>query len=175
MFNNKLRGISSLLFIIPTIKSFYCSNLISWKISNFILIIASFLCNVTNYHIIFLIFDYLSIYSVSLSYINNKYITILSILLLIYEYNKSNSIEIIKNVVLITAIIKSIIYTYLYVNKFYFYIHLISSIVSICLYKLRYFLYINNNNKYILLLTYLFHICITIILYVSSITATTIY
>lgn len=39
------------------------------------------------------------------------------------------------------------------------------------IYKTRYFLLENNNQKYKLLLTYMFHICIMNIIYVSSITA----
>jgi hypothetical protein len=166
-----IKGSSSLLFIISTSKAFNSSNLISWKLSNLFLIGASFLCNATEYKPNFLLLDYLAIYLVSLSYINNMYINIPYSLFLIYEYNKYNSIVNVKNLAFLSAIGKSIMYTYLYVDKNSYYIILTSSISGIIVYKIRNVLHEIDNNKYTLLLTYLFHICIMNILYISSITA----
>lgn len=64
-----INGSSSLLFIISTIKAFYVSKLITWKISNFLLIFASFLCNATEYNPILLLIDYFAIYLICISYI----------------------------------------------------------------------------------------------------------
>lgn len=164
-------GSSSLLFIIPTIKSFYCSNLISWKASNMFLIIASFICNATEYSPAFLLLDYLAIYLVSISYINNIYINIPYSLCLIYEYTKYKSIENTKNLAFLSAIGKSIIHTYLYVDKLHYNIIVTSSVSGILIYRIRYSLLEQNKKSHKLLLTYLFHICIMNILYVSSITA----
>ncbi len=167
-----IKGSSSLLFIISTIKAFNCSRLILWKYSNLFLIVASFLCNATEYKPIFLLFDYLGIYIVSVSYINISYINIIYSLLLLYEYKKNNSIETIKNIAFLTAILKSIVYTYLYLDIFYYNIIIISSILGITIYRIRYLLHKKRiNHNYIILLTYLFHICIMNILYISSITA----
>ena len=166
-----INGSSSLLFIISTLKAFYSSNLISWKISNIFLVGALFLCNATKYNPTFLFIDYLAIYLVCLSYINNIYITVPYSLLLLYEYKKYKTIENTKNLTFITAIGKTNINTYLYVDNFHYTIIIISSLSSVVVYKIRYFLYKNNNKKYNLLLTYLLHISIMNIIYISSITA----
>lgn len=166
-----IKGSSSLLFIISTIKAFYCSKLIMWKISNFFLIFASFLCNATDYLHVFLLMDYISIFLVCLSYINNFYINLIYFLILAYEYYKYNSIENTKNIAFVNSIIKSIINTYYNVDKFHFYIIITSTIFGIIIYKIRYYFHINNNYKYTLLMTYLFHICTMNIMYITSITA----
>ena len=166
-----LNGSSSLLFIISTTKAFYCSKFILWKITNLLLIIASFLCNATRYNQIFLFIDYLSIFSVCLSYINNKYINSVYIIIFIYEYKNHKSIENIKNIALTTAASKSIINTYLYADKYSLYLIVISCIVGVILYKIRYSSYQYICENYLLLTTFLFHICIMNILYIASITA----
>jgi hypothetical protein len=166
-----IKGSSSLLFLISTIKAFYSSNLIFWKISNAFLVVASFLCNATGYKNIFLLIDYFAIFLVCVSYINNIYINVTYFLFLIYEYNKYNSIENTKNIAFITAIGKSTLYTYLYVDNIHFYIICASSIFGTIIYKIRYYVNVNNNEKYILIITYLFHICTMNIMYISSITA----
>ena len=45
MIKKLIHSSSSLLFIISTIKTFYCSESLCLKISNSFLVIASFLCN----------------------------------------------------------------------------------------------------------------------------------
>lgn len=166
-----IKGSISLLFIISTMKAFYCSKLISWKLSNVFLIGASFFCNATEYKNVFLLLDYLAIYLVCISYINNIFINVPYSLLLMYEYNKYNSIENIKNVAFVTAIGKSIVYTYFTLDNTHYYILLTSSISGVIVYKIRYFFHKRNNTKHTFLLTYLFHICIMNIMYISSITA----
>jgi hypothetical protein len=135
------------------------------------LIGASFLCNATEYKPILLLLDYFAIYIVSISYINNIYINIPYTILLILEYKKKNSIENIKNIAFLTAIVKSIVNTYLYLDIVYYNIIIISSLLGITTYIIRYLLYSKNNHNYKIALTYLFHICIMNILYISSITA----
>jgi len=171
MENYYINGSSSLLFIISTLKAFYSSNLISWKMSNVFLVGASFLCNASEYNPTFLFMDYLAIYLVCLSYINNIYVSVPYTLLLIYEYKNYKTIENTKNLTFITAIGKTNIHTYLYVDNLRYTIISISSLSSLIIYKIRYFLYKNNNKKYNLLLTYLLHINIMNIIYISSITA----
>ena len=166
-----INGSSSLLFTISTIKAYYSSNLICWKLSNFFLIFASFFCNAMEYKNPFLLIDYFAIFLVSISYINHSYINFLYIFVLLYEYKKTNSFENIKNIAFIHAVIKAGIYTYIYVNLFYLLIFLLSALSSIITYIIRYQYHRQNNKKNTIILTYLFHICIMSILYISSMTA----
>jgi hypothetical protein len=76
-----------------------------------------------------------------------------------------------KNIACATAIGKTVIYSYLYTEKIYYYIAFSSAISGTCIYSLRVYLHKNNNKKYTLLLTYLLHISIMNLLYVASITA----
>jgi hypothetical protein len=75
-----------------------------------------------------------------------------------------DSIENVKNVAFVNAAVTPIFYTYHYYS--YFYIILIASIIGIVVYKMRYFYFPGN-----IILTLVFHICITIILYITSLTA----
>ena len=71
----------------------------------------------------------------------------------------------------ICAFTKSMIYTYFYLDKLYFIIVLSSTIGSFIFYILRYYFYVElNNQKYNLLMTYMLHICLMNIIYISSIT-----
>ena len=165
---------SSLLFIISTIQAFYVSKLTTWKIFNSALVVISFLCNATtNYeydkNLLFL--DYLNIYLLSITYINHSYINTPYSLFILYEYIHSGSIINMKNLAFITAILKCMVQTYLYVDKFHFYLLVSSSLTGIGTYEIRYIMFKHNNMAYILPITYIFHGCITAILYVSSITA----
>ncbi len=166
-----INGSSSLLFIIPTIKAFYSSQLICWKLSNFFLIFASFLCNANEYKKPFLFIDYFAILLVSISYINYIYINLLYMLLLVYEYKKNKSLENIKNIAFVTAVIKGGVYTYIYVDLFHLVIFISNALSAIIIYIIRYQYHLQNNKKYNIILTYLFHISIISILYISSITA----
>lgn len=166
-----IHGFSSLLFIISFIKACYASDLILWKVSNIFIIFASALCNVYDYREDLLILDYASIIFFCLSYINNFYVNFLYTSFILYEYNTLKSIEVSKNIVVATALSKSIVYTYLYVDNQSFYIILTSSIGGGALYIIRYILLKRNIHTYRLLITYFFHICMTGILYVASMTA----
>lgn len=165
------KGSSSLLFIISATKSLYCSKLILWKIFNSTLIVVSYLCNASNFENHFLFLDYLTIFSACSSYINAGFVNSFLIFVLLYEYNAYKSIENAKNAAFITALIKAIIHTYLYVDMLHYHIILYSSIFGIIVYKIRYNLYLRNNFVYHLPLTYAFHLCIMNIMYISSITA----
>lgn len=166
-----VRGSSSLLFIITVAKSLYCSNLIAWKLSNSILVVASFLCNATNYHYPFLLLDYAAIFLVCTSYLNNYYINVPLYLSIAYEYKYISKIDVTKDVAFGLAVLKTLINTYLYVDNYHFYPLLVCSVSSVIVYKIRCRLHECDNQKYNLLLTYLFHICITNITYTASITA----
>ena len=159
-----LNGSSSFLFVISAVKSVYCSKLIFWKLSNGVLVGVSFLCNATEYNPNYLFLDYLTIIFISASYINNF---IVNSLLLLFLYKYFDSIEKMKNIASAIAMSKCILYNYKH-DKHQFWIILGSSTLGLVVYTIRYYL---QNKKYNLLLTYLFHICITSILYHTSVSA----
>ena len=161
-----INGASSLFFIIPVIKSFYCNSFITWKLSNIFLVGASFLCNATEYHPIFLLIDHFAIWLTCTSYINY---TFPFALLLLYEYNKYKTIEKSKFLSLAIASGKTAVNTYKYVDFKHLSLFLMSLILAGLVYKIRYFFL--EKGKNILILTYLFHVFITIMLYISSLTA----
>lgn len=167
-----IRGSSSLLLIISTIKAFYCSNLIFWKLSNIFLIFASFLCNASEYCADFLVLDYFAIFLICTSYINNIYANTGFFSIVVYEYNMYKSIEIAKNLAVIATATKSLVYTYFYTDNYYFYLIVSSSVSGIIFYKLRLSFVEKNKKMSVLFLTYLFHICVMNVLHVTSITAT---
>jgi hypothetical protein len=166
-----IKGSSSLLFIISTLKIFYSSDFFNCKISNAFLVVASYLYNASGMDEFFLLYDYFAIFWVSTSCINQISIVGPLFLSLLGEYNYRKSIEYTKNAAFLIAILKSNIYTYYYLEPIYFWVLLQSTFFSCILYKLRNYFYVDlNNPKYNLFLTYLFHLCITVILYISSLT-----
>lgn len=164
-------GSTSLLFIISTLKAFYVSKLISWKISNLFLIGASFLCNATKYEPLFLLLDYFAIFLVCISYINNYYVAVLYTSFLISEYCRYKSIEMVKNIAFGTAVGKSIFNTFVHVDLYHFNVLLFSSFISLIAYKIRYDLHSKQIRKYTLFLTFVLHLSVMIIIYISSLTA----
>ena len=166
-----IKGSSSLLFIISTIKVFYCSHYTQCKISNVFLIFASYICNASDMDEYFLFYDYFAIYLACISFINEIYINIPLWLSLLCEYKYNKTIENTKNISFILAVTKSSIYTYYY-SEFFWFVLLLSSIFGSCFfYKLRNYFYVDlNNKKYNLFITYLFHFCIMNIIYISSMT-----
>jgi hypothetical protein len=165
-----IKGASSLLFIISAIKSFYCSNSICWKFSNTLVIIASYLCNAFDYHPSFLTIDYITIFLICTSYLNNLLLNSGLVFLLIREYTTRKTIDDAKNMSFAFATVKCVIKNYFYLDKVHYYIFFFSAIFGIAIYKIRYNLINANNHKYTLFLTFLMHICATIMMYVSSIT-----
>jgi len=165
-----IKGASSLLFIISAIKSFYCSNSIYWKFSNTLVIIASYLCNAYDYHPSYLTLDYITIFLICTSYLNNFLINSALILLLIHEASTKTTIDTSKNASFALATVKCLIKNYFYLDKFHYYVFFFSSVSGIAIYKIRYNLINANNHKYTLLLTFLMHICATNMMYISSIT-----
>lgn len=157
-------GWSSLLFIFPTFKAFLYSQSIFWKLSNLFLIPISFLCNAMEYKNPYLLLDYLCIFLVSISYIQHLYWNHLFLYFLFIEYFVYDAISRTKDIVFTTAGLKSLQKT------FYYYPHsfpllLTSSILTIIFYKIRNY-WVGNK----LLFTFLFHVCIMNILYVSCLT-----
>ena len=165
-----IKGASSLLFIISAIKSFYCSSSIYWKFSNTLVIFASYLCNAYDYHPSYLVLDYITIFLICTSYLNNLLVNSALILLLIHEGCTKTSIDGSKNMSFALATVKCIIKNYFYLDRLHCYIFLFSAVSGIAIYKIRYNLINANNHKYTLLLTSLMHICATNMMYISSIT-----
>jgi hypothetical protein len=163
-------GVSSLLFIISAVKSIYSSKLILYKISNCVLIVASYLCNSTN-NKVYLFFDYITICAICFSYLNHYIINGILLASLIYEYNNTTCIVNTKNISFGLAITKAIYNTYILLDNTYTIILVISAISGIMSYEIRYYLLNNNINNYTLFLTWWLHFSIMYLLYIISITA----
>ena len=158
-------GLPSFLFIISFCKSLCLSDLLWWKISNGLLIVSSFLCNSsTNKN--YILFDYLIIYILCTSYINNLIVNIILLGLLYYEFQLTGSIKKTKDLVFVLAVSNSVVNTYLYSNKQNFYVILFSFIIGTIIYKIR-----DCVTKYNILLTILWHISVMNILCISYIYA----
>ena len=167
---NHYNGLSSLLFIVSTVKSYYASNLILWKISNTLLIFASYFFN-TTHNDTFLLLDLIAISFTSTSYINNFQVNSVLAASFIYEYTKTQNIKSTKNVACGITITSSIINTYYYVGRLHFYIILSSAITGSFVYFIRLQLPWDYDNKYFGFLTWCLHGCTMSMLYITSITA----
>jgi len=166
-----IQGSSSLLFIISAVKAFYSSKLPMWKASNTFLVVASYLCNASDYEKNRLLLDYIAIIMVCTSYMNNAQFNSAIYLCLISEYLNTGSIKSVKDATFGTTVAKTIVNTYLYVDKAHFYVILTSAITSMILYKIRYILYESNNRRYHNHITWIFHTCIMLLMYIASSTA----
>ena len=116
-FEKFVKGSSSLLFIIPVIKSFHCKTLLCWRLFMTQLVVVSFLCNANDFAPNYLFWDYLTIFLVQCSYINNLSINSPLFALLIGEYYTTQSIEYTKDLSFVISITKSIIYIKSYTCK----------------------------------------------------------
>lgn len=163
-------GLSSFLFIISTIKTIYSSRLLLYRFGNISLIYSSFLVNSYQNNSLFLLIDYSVIYLICLSYINHLFIQIFLNTSLLYEYHTKNTIETTKNICFIVSISKGIYNTYIFIeDKSYYYTILTSTLVGLTLYSCRYKkMFDPKHNTFV---TFLWHICIMNILYISSITS----
>lgn len=163
-------GGSSFLFIIPTIKVLFTSNLMFWKLSNIFLVISSVLCNAYKYNYGLLVFDYFMITMVSVSYINNININMLIGILFYLECIIKNDITMTKNIAFISSVSLIAINTYKYYPVLFtqYIASLIIGVISRYIRNLPAYI---NNNTIGLLLTSIWHICITNILFTASYTA----
>ena len=98
-------------------------------------------------------------------------INVILIALLIYEYYKFSTISSTKTITFVLTILTSIVYTYIYTSPLYYNIISLSFILGIFIYKIRDLFYQHNIYKYNIELTYVWHICVLNILYISSFTA----
>lgn len=171
MSHSFVNGASSLFLIISAIHAIRKSKLLLWKITNVILIVASYLCNSSNYNPYYLFFDYLMITLVCMSYINHYKTNFLLTSLLLLEYFNTKSIATVKVISYISSTGLAIYKTYIYVDKYHFNLLLVSSLTGFTIYIIRYSFIEKNNTYSNFLLTTAMHICATNILYVSSITA----
>lgn len=166
------KGASSLLFLIPTYQAFMISEWISWKLANAFLVVASFLCNAHDCSGSYVLLDYFAIFLVSTSYIHCLTINFPLFASLLYEWRNHRSIELTKNVAFVLAVTKSNVYTFWYVDTMSFYLLLSSTLVGVIVYGIRYYLHQNDyhHNPYHFTLTWVFHVCITNVLTISSMT-----
>jgi hypothetical protein len=88
----------------------------------------------------------------------------------IYEYTNTNSIENTKNVAFSITLLKSIACAYMYIDTYHFVIIFGVTSIGVTAYKIRYNLYLIDPIK-TWYLTWIWHVCVTTILYISSITA----
>ena len=172
-----IKGCSSLLFIVSFIRSLY-GDLFLYKVSHVLLIVASFLCNASEFQSMYVQLDYASIFLISTSYLNNAAINSGFVIYIIYEYSNYRSIENAKNMAFGTSVATSIYKGYYYLDNANFYTLVISSVAGVIIYKIRYDKLTRpeitshaNPSQYILLLTTAFHVCVMNILYVSCLTA----
>ena len=166
-----LNGSSSLIFIISTADAIKKSNLFWWKYFNGQLILVSFLCNANEYKNPYLFYDYVTLFLMNYSYINNDNINKYLLFASSIEYTNYESIEYTKNLSFLIVSLNSLLNTYLYVNKQKALLLLGSIISGSLFYSIRYYLNKKNNKKYNLLLTYLFHLSMLNSLCISNITA----
>jgi hypothetical protein len=200
-----INGMSSLLFIIPAIKSLslHKQEFISWKLLNCTLVGISFLCNANNYKEPYLLLDHINILLISLNYIGfsfysgewiSRYFIKTLLLLSIIEYQKYKTIDFTKNMSIAISILKLVFYLQILIREnhsvyliIYYKSLIYSTIIASVSYGLRR-LHISPNiisfrkikfteNDFSffitkLTLTTVFHICITIILYVTNLSLT---
>jgi hypothetical protein len=166
-----IKGFSSLFFIISTYKAFICSKSLLWKLSNFGLIFASYFYNSSNNNPNYLFMDYFMISCCCLSYINYMPITQIVLSCSLIEYNNRKTIENSKNLSLFLVICKTCMNSYIYLPINYFYMISSASFISFFVFILRRYLYFKNISLfYYILLTYILHISVTVIMYISSMT-----
>lgn len=168
-------GFSSLLFFIPLIHSFIHNGYIFYTGSLLGLIFASFICNATHFSQPWLFFDYLAIFCVCISSLSKHFtISYIMIMSLVGEYIILHNIENTKNLIFCIAVINSIVNSY-YVNYMNLYTSSISTLNAIVIYIIRLEVAQQNtstlhvNNYELFFLTWLFHLSIMTILYITSI------
>ena len=171
-----VNGLSSLLFIISAYKSVVSSNILIWKIGNVFLVFSSFMYNSlktshTEIEQTLLWIDNMTIYYISIGCLNTSILIYLLHFFILLEYFIEKTINKTKKIAFLLAVGKSIICTFLYLDEFHFYTLLVSSILSIGSYAIRNYLENQNNYEYTFGMTWIWHICIAISLYISSITA----
>lgn len=143
---NIIKGFSSLLFIFSFYKSLYGGEELVWyKISHILLIIASFLCNASEFQRVYVQFDYASIFLISASHLNNSTINSGLILYIIYEYSNYRSIETAKNIAFGMSVANSMYKGYYCLDNAHFYTLMISSVAGVIIYKIKYDIRIYQN------------------------------
>lgn len=186
-----LMGSSSLLFLISLYNVFVSGRLFFWKISNMYLTVASFLYNSNHNNEQLLTNDLFAIFCVCSSYINYFNINQLLFIFLSYEYSTHKSIETTKNITFFITMCKSLILTYYTSYQVYFWLLCISYFLATVSYLYRRHLYyqppiyINipliylcrngllkiSNYYYYIFLTWILHLSIASVIWISSITA----
>ena len=148
-----MNGVSSLLFLISALESIMNSSSYYWIASNCLLPISSYLYNATKNNTC-LNLDLLTIFLIGCSYINNKYIN--SILVIILAFN----LNLAKNIAFILSIIFLLIKSYPSTN---FNILLGVVIIGVVCWMIR-----CDYPDYYILFTLIWHICILTILCIAS-------
>lgn len=172
MQNYIYKGASSLFLIISTIKAFYSSDLLWWKLANLLLVPSSYLCNINDFKEPYLNIDYIAITLVCCSYINNFLINNALYVLCMLEYKMTDTIHYTKNTAVLTAVIKSLWFTRTVLGLPYAILLISSALIGVLAYIT--ILSVEKNNirePCNLSIIYIFHFSIMIVIYISSITA----
>lgn len=166
-------GLSSLLYIVPFIKSLYVSNSILWKISTGCLVISSFLYNSTyntelhdDYTSVYLLSDLFTIYVIGLTYINNAVISTVFMSIFATIIKNGKDFDILKNITMFLTVLK-IMYN-LFDKTTLFSDFNSTFLLAITCYKLRHIQSIYNSIFYNTLITILWHLLTAKILYIIS-------
>lgn len=161
---------SSLFFIISTIHSIKTTQQLTWKMSNALLLIGSYLCNAYPDEHTYMMLDYFSICSMAMSYANNPYISMAMTGTLALEYNQYNTIEKTKTAAFILALTTSFYNTQLILKPKYTIIYLVASTIGISAYVFRSQKPRIQNPTIYSHLTTIFHTCVTTTTILSSLT-----
>ena len=130
----------------------------------------SYLCNAYDFKHPYLLLDYVAIFAICTSYLNNFMINGALFSMIVFEGIHQRSIVKSKNVAFVVATIKCGINTYYYVDRLHYAVFTMSSLTGVVINQVRYHLINANNHKYTLFLTSIMHACATCIMFVSSIT-----
>jgi hypothetical protein len=167
---NISRGMSSLLFIVPTILSasllgFHCY----WTISNGFLLITSFLYNSTQSDV-FLFLDHVGIFCVGVSYVSDPRIAGIMVVLAVYEFYRSRRVGFMKNALFAGSLLKCNRDS-LHINPYLFTVLFVNTVGALVVYRVRhqvylapYYQYSRNLIRQHLRLTWIWHLCIMNIL-----------
>ena len=166
-----MRGVSSFLFVISGLRSIQVSKIFLWKLSIFILTVTSYLCNQNNFKQPFLLIDHIAITILSSAYINNDLWYVVIIPATLIEYSQTKNIEKSKDISYIVTISKGFVKMYQGTDVVLFSIYSTSVILAIITIQVRRIYCAGQHHPYNYPLTWIWHICMTVVLYTSSVTA----
>jgi len=165
-------GLSSFLFVVSTYHAFQHSELVFYQWANAFLVVASFMNNATDFHPVCMRIDYAAIYTLTLSYMNNRYINVPTTMLMFVEYKTFGTVKKTVNLGFMLAGVVSVTNTYKYKQPWQGHLLLGSICCGSAAYLIRFDPRITKDNRFLqTLLTVLWHLSCTTIASVASLTA----